>query len=120
MSTKETGNKGEMRAATYLQQQGYEIICTNWQFLHLEIDIVARYRGFLVITEVKTRNSAFWGEPETFVSLAKQKKLIRAAALFLDQHRLDLEVRFDVIGILGEGETAQLTHIEDAFQPLVR
>ncbi|MCA6361615.1 MAG: YraN family protein [Bacteroidetes bacterium] len=120
MSTKETGNRGEMLAAIYLQQQGYEVICTNWQFLHLEIDVVARYKEFLVIVEVKTRTSAFWGEPETFVSLAKQKKLIRAAALYLDQHRLDLEVRFDVVGILGTGTDARITHIADAFQPLVK
>ncbi|MCU0432223.1 MAG: YraN family protein [Bacteroidia bacterium] len=120
MSTKDTGNRGEIHAAAYLQKQGYEIICTNWQFLHLEIDIAARHGSFLVIAEVKTRSSAFWGEPETFVSMAKQKKLVRAAAHFLDQHNLDLEVRFDVIGILGEGENAQLTHIADAFQPLVK
>ena len=120
MSTKEKGNRGELLAARYLQQQGYEIICTNWQFLHLEIDIVARQEHVLVIAEVKTRSSAFWGEPETFVSIAKQKKLVRAAALFLEQHHLDLEVRFDVIGILGEGDDAHLTHIADAFQPLVK
>lgn len=115
----ETGNWGEALAANYLKQHECEIVCMNWRFLHLEIDIVARSKEFLIICEVKTRGSAVWGEPETFVSKAKQQKLIRAAGHYLQLNNLDLEVRFDVIGVLGKNENACIRHIPDAFQACV-
>ena len=116
----ETGNQGEALAADYLRQQGFEILHTNWRFLHLEIDIAARHGDFLVICEVKTRGSDAWGEPETFVSNDKQQKLVRAAGHYLERNNLDLEVRFDVIGILGKDQNARIRHIPDAFQPRVK
>ncbi|MGL5889206.1 MAG: YraN family protein [Bacteroidia bacterium] len=116
----QTGNQGEALAADYLRQQGFEILHTNWRFLHLEIDIAALHENFLVICEVKTRGSDAWGEPETFVSKDKQQKLVRAAGHYLEQNNLDLEVRFDVIGILGKDRNARIRHIPDAFQPRVK
>ncbi len=112
-----TGKWGEEAAVRYLRGKGMEIIDLNWKFLHLEIDIAARDGDKLVIVEVKTRGSDAFGDPEMFVNLTKQKKLIRAAGHYLEQKKLDCEVRFDVVGILKRNNETVLRHIPGAFQP---
>lgn len=113
----ETGKKGEALAAEHLRQNGYTILETNWQSSHKEIDIIARKGDLLVVVEVKARKTAFFGEPEEFVTRSKQKMLIAAANHYLAKHDLDLEVRFDIISVLFKGEKYRVTHIEDAFYP---
>lgn len=115
----ETGAKGEELAATFLQNKGYSILEKNWRFKNLEADIIASLANILVIAEVKTRRSNYFGEPETFVNKQKQKNLIKAAQEYIQRNQLDLEVRFDIISIiLGDSQT-KINHIEDAFYPLV-
>jgi putative endonuclease len=111
------GKWGEEEAVRLLRQKGLEIICLNWRFLHLEIDIVAMEKNTLVIVEVKTRGSDAFGEPELFVNKTKQKKLIRAANHYLEQNRLTNEVRFDVIGIVKNKNEMRTKHIPNAFLP---
>lgn len=110
-----TGKWGEIEAIRFLKEKGLEIIEANWVFLHLEIDIIAKDEGKLVIVEVKTRSSADYGEPETFVTRSKQKKLIRAANLYMQHKNLNLEVRFDVVGILKLGDEVVKRHVKEAF-----
>ena len=82
-----------------------------------EIDIIAQIGSELVIVEVKTRNSDFFGEPHEFVSKSKQRHLIRAAAAYIDKHDIDLETRFDVIGVILNKTVEKIDHMESAFQP---
>ena len=81
--TFQTGQKGEQQATAFLKELGYEILHINWRHKHLEIDIIAKNNDFLVIVEVKTRKNADFGAPETFVTKAKQRKIIRAANEFV-------------------------------------
>jgi putative endonuclease len=119
MNTKQaTGKWGELEAIRMIKEQGMEVIEANWSFLHLEIDVVARDGEQLVIAEVKTRSSNTFGEPETFVTPAKQKKLMRAANMYLQNKHLDCEVRFDVIGILQSPQGIFKTYVKDAFTPI--
>lgn len=112
-----TGKQGENIALNHLQQNGYTILEKNWQAGHKEIDIIARKDDLMVVVEVKARKTAFFGEPEEFVSRSKQKLLIAAANHYLQKNDLDLEVRFDIISVLFKGEKYQVNHIEDAFYP---
>ncbi|MGL4599858.1 MAG: YraN family protein [Bacteroidia bacterium] len=112
------GAQGEEQAAAFLQQAGFQILHRNWRVLHLEVDLVAMKDQKLIIVEVKTRGTDEFGEPETFVSKAKQRNLIRAANFYLEQHHLDHEVRFDVVAIVNRNGQAQIRHIPDAFSPL--
>ena len=115
----DTGTKGEKLAGEFLQKKGYVLLETNWKFHHLEADIIARHGNTLVVAEVKTRRSNYFGEPETFVNKQKQKNLIKAANGYILRYQLDLEVRFDIISIiLGDNQT-KINHIEDAFYPLI-
>lgn len=111
------GKMGEEIARDHLLAQGYRILEMNWVFGKEEIDIIARKGATLAVVEVKTRNSDFFGEPQAFVSRGKQQHLIRAAHAYVERKNLDVEVRFDVIGIVLNPQGQKLEHIEGAFQP---
>lgn len=113
----DTGTKGEELAATFLQNKGYSILEKNWRFKNLEADIIATIANTLVIAEVKTRKSNYFGEPETFVNKQKQKNLIKAAQEYIQRNQLDMEVRFDIISIILGDSQMKINHIEDAFYP---
>jgi|ERR1043165_4932051 putative endonuclease len=110
----ETGREGEEMAARFLAAKGITILEINWRFRKLEADIIGRTGNLLIVAEVKTRSSNFFGEPETFVTRKKQKNLIQAADAYIEKKGLDLEVRFDIISVVLNDESA-VKHIEDAF-----
>ncbi len=109
------GNKGEDLAANLLEQKGYEVLHRNWRWGRYEIDIVAQQKDVLVIAEVKTRQSNYFGEPEEFVSRAQQKRLVESANAYMEKHGVDLEARFDIISIIYNSRQRKVHHIEDAF-----
>lgn len=114
----ETGIKGEELASAFLKAKGYTILETNWRFKNLEADIIATIGNTLVIAEVKTRKSNFFGEPESFVNKQKQKNLVKAAHEYIVRRGFDYDARFDIISIiLGNGKTV-INHIEDAFNAM--
>jgi putative endonuclease len=112
-----TGKKGETIALEYLRNEGFDIIGVNWRRGHLEIDIIAKEGNQLVIVEVKSRHSNFFGEPEMAVNKKKQHLLARAAKEYIYQTGYNGETRFDVIGILFTYQKHRLLHIRDAFLP---
>lgn len=111
----DTGAKGEELAGIYLKNKGYAILETNWRFKNLEADIIASINKTIVIAEVKTRKSNYFGEPETFVDKQKQKNLRKAANEYIERKSLDMEVRFDIISIVMVDNGMKVNHIEDAF-----
>ena len=111
----DTGKRGEQLAVDYLVGHNYRILETNWQSNHQEVDIISGKGGLLMIVEVKTRNSDYYGMPEVFVTRQKQRMLIKAANHYVAMHELDKEVRFDIISILFKGKEYELRHIKDAF-----
>lgn len=115
----ETGNIGEELAEKYLRGLGYEILERNWYFGKNEVDLIAKDGDFLVIVEVKTRRSNYFGEPEEFVTRAKQRALIKAANGYIMKKNLDLEVRFDIVSVIFTGMSHTVKQIKDAFYPLV-
>ena len=62
------GKNGEKIAAEYLVKQGYDIRDINWRNGRYEIDIVATQGKYLVIVEVKTRQSDIFGLPEDAIN----------------------------------------------------
>lgn len=111
------GNKGEDIAARYLAAKGYKILERNWRHERDEIDIIALDGVFLVIAEVKTRSTAFFGEPEEAVNRKKQKYLVRAADAYIQKNNIMLETRYDILSVIIDGNTETVRHIEDAFYP---
>jgi len=111
------GRKGEELALAFYQENQYTILEKNWQLNHLEVDIIAKNEEYIVFCEVKTRSGNAFGNPQDFVTKPKQQNIIRAANYYVLKHQIQLEVRFDIISILFNGEQNRLEHIPFAFTP---
>jgi putative endonuclease len=114
------GTEGEQLAIPYLKEKGYTILAVNWRFGKKEIDIIAQYQKTIVIVEVKTRSSDYFGRPEESVNSVKQKFLIAAANKFLEEINFEAEVRYDIVSIIKSSTNTKIEHIEDAFFPLIK
>ena len=115
-SHNELGKLGEQLAADYLQREGYTILERNFFYDKAEIDIIAqKEERVLVVVEVKTRNSEFFGDPQEFVTKGKIKNLVKAANEYIVSNNLDVEVRFDIIAILKNKTQEKLEHFKNAF-----
>ncbi len=114
----ELGRKGELLAKAHLESAGYEILDENWRHGRLEVDLIAYKDKMIIFTEVKTRTGNYFGEPEDFVDMRKQRLLADAADeyLYLKDHQG--EVRFDIISVLFDRQNNYvINHIEEAFWP---
>jgi putative endonuclease len=111
----ELGKLGEELAVAFLQQNGYDILETNWTFQKAEIDIIAQKETVLAIVEVKTRSSIDFGLPQDFVKPKKIQLLVKAVNEYVVSNDLDLVVRFDIIAIHREEGEFKIEHLEDAF-----
>ncbi|MDN3678321.1 YraN family protein [Flavobacterium paronense] len=111
----ELGKLGEELAVEFLQQNGYDILETNWTFQKAEVDIIAQKENILAIVEVKTRSSIEFGLPQDFVKPKKIQLLVKAVNEYVISNDLDVEVRFDIMAIYKEDKTYKIEHIEDAF-----
>ncbi len=116
----ELGKRGEELAADYLREKGYRILETNWRFGRNELDLIARKDQYLVVIEVKTRYSNVVVEPEMAVTREKQRAIIRSANAYVKIRRWKQETRFDIISIVMNETQQKITHIQDAFSPMVR
>lgn len=112
---KQTGNIGEDLAALYLERKGYKIIDRNVVFPFGEIDILANFRGVIVIVEVKTVRGSGFGKAVDLVRYAKQNKL-RLLARAVEQKHPGKAIRIDVVGVDMSDVEAKFEHIESAVE----
>ncbi|MGD8239604.1 MAG: YraN family protein [Armatimonadota bacterium] len=119
-STRETGDIAEKHARRVMKQHGYRILETNYWGAGAEVDIVASKDDSIVFAEVKSGSTDEFGSPREWVGRAKQRKLTRAAVVFLKSRRLsNTSWRFDVVEVIfgPDGEVASAEIIENAFEP---
>ena len=111
------GDEGEGRAEAYLRRSGFRILGRNVRSPLGELDLVADDHGVLVFVEVKRRRTQAFGGAVEAVDTRKRAKLIKLAAQYLAQHRIqNRPCRFDVVVIQDHSEGAQaLQHITNAF-----
>ena len=112
----DVGREGEALAANFLQQKGYEIVDRNWRYGPKEIDIVARDGETMVFVEVKTRSTLAFELPQEAVTKKKMKNLVEAADAYMLQYNIELEGRFDIVGVLNGNPPKVIEHIEGAWQ----
>ena len=97
------GTRGEETAARWYESNGYEVVARNWRCRDGELDLVVRRGRTFVICEVKTRSSDVFGAPVESVTRAKQTRLRRLAARWLQEAPArPLQIRFDVVSVMGE------------------
>ena len=112
MNRRAYGNEGEQAACEHLKRKGWTILERNVRRGPGEIDIIARKRKLVAFIEVKRRSSLNYGRPAEAVNAEKQKRIARAAALYVQEKGLEnAKLRFDIIEILP----GEIRHIEDAF-----
>jgi putative endonuclease len=111
----ELGKKGEQLAVDYLIKKGYTIMKRNYRFQKAEVDIIAQLKDTLAIVEVKTRSTVDFGNPQDFVKPKQIQRLVIAVDEYVNVNKLDVEVRFDIIAIVKQGNGFNIEHLEDAF-----
>lgn len=111
------GKQGETIARSFLNKQGMILLESNYRWKKQEIDLIVKEGEELVIVEVKTRQHDSYGSPQNSVTKSKQRNLILAANAFIQERRLDAEVRFDVVSIIHNAFETRIEHIKNAFYP---
>ena len=111
------GKEGEREAVDFLTKEGHTMLECNFRYGHAEIDIISQKGNILHITEVKTRSSSAYGEPESFVNQQKIELLVKATDFYIKKKDLDVEIQFDIISIVKNNAEFSLNYIEDAFYP---
>ena len=98
------GSLFEQQACEFLQAQGLRLVAQNWQQPKVgELDLVMMETGrawsTLVFIEVRQRKQSGFGDAALSVTASKQRKVIKAARYFLQQHPeyAHHDCRFDVI-----------------------
>lgn len=116
------GKWGEDEAALYYEDRSYEILERDWKVGKRDIDLIAltEDKDTLVFVEVKTRQNNDLLEPEEAVDVKKMRNLAIAANAYVKLHGLDMDVRFDIISVIGKCSCVEsIECFEDAFNPLL-
>ena len=81
----ELGHIGEQLAIEYLLKKEYKILERNYRYKKAEVDILAQKEDELIVIEVKTRTSNYFGNPEEFVNYKKIKLLTEAVDNYINE-----------------------------------
>jgi len=122
ITTREQGQYTESLACEFLKKKGLKLVEKNFNSRLGEIDLIMKSNDTLVFVEVRYRKNNDFGSAAESVTANKQKKLIRTASLYLQQHAklLKQPARFDVVSITGAIESNDIDAInfdwiENAF-----
>ncbi|HVH33409.1 YraN family protein [Tahibacter sp. UC22_41] len=107
----------ERAAQAELERAGLRLVARNWHCRYGEIDLIMRDGDALVFVEVRYRGATSDEDPSASIGPAKQRRLIRAAELFLAAHPAFTQVacRFDSVAFSGSAEAAQCRWERSAF-----
>jgi putative endonuclease len=115
-ATQALGELGERIAERWLRERGWRVVQRRFRSGHRDIDLVVERDGLIAFVEVKARRGAGFGGPVEAVNWRKQKELGRSARVWVSRHgRSSDAYRFDVVGVLVEGERVRIRHVEGAF-----
>jgi putative endonuclease len=114
------GRHYEHLAAKHLQAAGLSILEHNFNCKAGELDIVCRDGETVVFVEVRSRGPSQYATALESVDHSKQRKLIRAAQVYLQRKGWHdrFPCRFDVIAFDTDASAEQhhVQWIQDAFQ----
>lgn len=111
------GNNGELFTADYLKFQNFKVFEMNYHSRYGEIDIICKNDKYIIFVEVKARRSNSMSRGAESVGKIKRIKIIKTAFVYLINHSVDLQPRFDVaeVDLDDKGTPKSLNYIEDAF-----
>ncbi len=116
-STVRTGARAEDVALRFLESRGLRPIERNFRCRAGELDLVMLEKEELVIVEVRYRATDDPVDPVFTVSARKRRRVLRAAARFLQlrQEFADHPLRFDVLAMTGPLDRPRCEWIRCAF-----
>ena len=124
-SNQEIGVYGEKQCAKYIKKyKKYKIINKNYKIGHLEADIIAHNKEFIIFIEVKTRHIDSTNSPRPGDAVNKNKKsnLLKFAYTYMktcDKKLSSLIPRIDVCEIWVDGDkklkVSEINYIENAI-----
>ena len=106
------GTLGEDAALAHLQSHGLRLVERNFRCKGGEIDLIMQDRQSLVFVEVRQRADMHYGGAAASITMAKQRRLIIAAQVYLLSIKQVPPCRFDVVAIDGN----VLSWLQDAIQ----
>jgi putative endonuclease len=115
-TTGQRGGAAEALACRYLEAQGLVLVTRNFRCRLGELDLVMRDGAQLVFVEVRSRSSRDYGGPIETITKTKQKRLLRAAAYYLQKTACTAPCRFDAVGITTDNGVDHVEWINNAFQ----
>src|SRR3954466_9078066 len=114
--TQEFGELGERIAERWLRRNGWRLGQRRFRIGPRDIELIVTRDDTVAFVEVKARRGTAFGDPVEAVNWSKQKELARSASVWIDRHgRPSDSYRFDVVGILVEGERVRVRHVPNAF-----
>lgn len=113
------GKLAEELATEFLLKSGYKILIKNFRYQKAEIDIIAEFENQIIIVEVKARKTDAFIEPHEAVNKKKIRLIVSAADFFIQENKIDKNVRFDIISVLpNESGKLEINHIIGAFDSI--
>jgi putative endonuclease len=115
MERAQTGRIAEDLVAGWLSDRGFAIVGRNVRVGRLELDLVARRAGLLVVCEVRARRGQLVDPAETF-DAAKRARTRRAALEVWSSHGRGCALRLDAAAVTFDDSGApRLRYYENAF-----
>ncbi len=112
------GELGERLAEQWLRRRGWRVLARRFRSGRRDIDLIVERSGVVAFVEVKARRGSWYGDPVEAVHWRKRRELVRSATVWLDRFGMAVSAtsyRFDVVGVLVQGERARIRHVENAF-----
>lgn len=113
MNSNNAGLAAEKIAATFLKNNGLNLVMQNYHCRFGEIDLVMKEANTLVFVEVRLRSNNQFGSAGASITLQKQQKLIATAQHFLQQHG-EQACRFDAI-LMNKADFNHIEWVRNAF-----
>ncbi len=105
--------------ARYLEDLGFDIVAMNLRVGRLELDVVARRAGLIVVVEVRTRGAGAWTSAFGSIDWKKRLRIRRAGErLWQRRYRNDPSaerLRFDAASVRFEDGRAEVEYAAAAF-----
>lgn len=111
------GRNSERRAYRWLRARGLLLVTKNYGCKYGEVDLVMLDGNCLVFIEVRYRTHRLYGGALASVDAAKQQRILRTAAYFLQRHpaHRDRPVRFDVLALGPDASDENICWLRQAF-----
>jgi putative endonuclease len=110
------GREAEALAAAWLEARGYRVLARNHALRLGEVDLVCEKERVLCFVEVRSRTGDAHGGPEETVDRRKARRVVLAAADWLDRNDgAGRDVRFDVVAVTFGDGPARIVHFPAAF-----